>query len=112
MHKVLKDDGHIGIIDNFNDGLIIDSISCRIIYEMTTATNPIVVKICKKFGSLSAGVGVCMLSKKMWQKLIAMSNLKIDSEFITQPDKFSVLKKICLMNKRYSTFNLMVLSKK
>jgi ubiquinone/menaquinone biosynthesis C-methylase UbiE len=112
IYTVLKDDGHIGIIDNYNDGYIIDGISCRIIYGMTTVTNPVIVKLCKIMGSNSAGVGVCMMSRKMWNRLIESCNFKIVRENIAPPDKFRLLKKICLLNKRYSEFNLMVLEKK
>lgn len=108
---VLKDDGKIGIIDNYNNGLFIDSISCRIIYAMTNIRNPMIVKICKRFGSNSAGVGVCMQSRRMWQNLIKKSGLRIVEEVESVPDKLGLIKKVCLINKSYSEFNLMIMSK-
>lgn len=109
--SVLKDDGKIGIIDNYNNGLLIDSISCRIIYALTNIRNPMIVRLCKRFGSNSAGVGVCMQSRKMWQKLIKKSGLEIIEEIDSIPDKLGLVKKLCLLNKSYSEFNLMVLDK-
>jgi ubiquinone/menaquinone biosynthesis C-methylase UbiE len=109
--KVLKDDGHVGIIEIFNDGFIVDSISCRILYNLTSMTNPVMVKIFRILGSYSAGVGVCMLSKKMWKRLIGKCNLKIVQEIDSPPAKLNIIKKIGLLNKRYSEHNLMVLEK-
>lgn len=111
IKKVLKDDGCVGIVDNYNDGLIVDSISCRIIYGLTSMSNPIIIRICRRFGSYSAGVGVCMLSRKMWRHIIEKCGMQIVDEIESTPDKLGILKKICLLNKRYSEYNLMVLKK-
>ncbi|MCM1173569.1 MAG: class I SAM-dependent methyltransferase [Blautia sp.] len=109
MKKVLKPDGKIGIIDNLNDGFLWDQASCRILYFFTTTKNPLVVRICKRMGSNSAGVGVCMLSRKMWRKLVNGAGMRIIDSVDSEPDKLGILKKVCLCNKSYREFNLMIL---
>ncbi|MCM1047003.1 MAG: class I SAM-dependent methyltransferase [Clostridiales bacterium] len=109
MKKVLKAGGKIGIIDNINDGLLWDQASCRILYFLTATKNPIVVKVCKRMGSNSAGVGVCMLSRKMWHELVNGAGMRIIDSTDSEPDKLKIFKKICLLNKSYRKFNLMIL---
>jgi ubiquinone/menaquinone biosynthesis C-methylase UbiE len=111
IYNVLKDDGHAGIIDNFNDGMFIDGISCRIIYLMTNTKNLFFVKLFNKFGSKSAGVGVCMMSRKMWHNLIDTCNFKIVREYTTNPSPLKWYYRLCLMNKRYCYYNMMELKK-
>lgn len=109
MKNILKPDGTIGIIDNLNDGFLWDQASCRILYFLTTTKNPLVVKLCKKMGSNSAGVGVCMLSRKMWHRLVNSAGMEIVDSIDSEPDELGVLKRVCLVNKSYREFNLMVL---
>lgn len=109
MKKILKPDGKIGIIDNLNDGFLWDQVSCRILYFLTTTRNPLIVRLCKKMGSNSAGVGVCMLSRRMWHQLVEGAGMRIIDLVDSEPDRLGLLKKICLMNKSYREFNLMVL---
>lgn len=111
MKRVLKSDGKIAIIDNLNDGFLWDQASCRILYFLTTTKNPLVVKMCREMGSNSAGVGVCMLSRKMWHKLVSSAGMNIIVSVDSRPDKLGMLKRVCLLNKSYREFNLMVLQK-
>lgn len=111
MKNILKPDGTIGIIDNLNDGFLWDQASCRILYFLTTTKNPLVVKLCKKMGSNSAGVGVCMLSRKMWHRLVNSAGMEIVDSIDSEPDELGVLKRVCLINKSYREFNLMVLQR-
>lgn len=112
MKSVLKTDGKIGIIDNLNDGFMWDSVSCRILYFLTTTKKPMIVKICKKMGSNSAGVGVCMLSRKMWYQLVESMGMNIVAFADSEPDRMGFLRHLCLLNKAYREFNLMVLQKR
>lgn len=105
----LYSNGMIGIIDNLNDGFLWDQASCRILYFLTTTQNPLAVKLCKKMGSNSAGVGVCMLSRKMWHRLVNSAGMEIVDSIDSEPDELGVLKRVCLVNKSYREFNLMVL---
>lgn len=109
MKKVLKPDGKIGIIDNINDGILWNQASCRILYFFTTTKNSLIVQVCKKLGSNSAGVGVCMLSRKMWHKLVEDAGMNIIKSIDSAPEQLGVFKRVCLLNKSYREFNLMIL---
>lgn len=74
---VLKKDGTICFIDNFCDGLLLDSLPSRLIYTMTSQKNPLLVKLFSAFGSNSAGVGVCMLSEKIWRSMLNKAGYQI-----------------------------------
>lgn len=49
----------------------------------------------------SAGSGVCMMSEKMWTKLLKQSGFQIVEKKISEADKWSFIKKILLLNKGY-----------
>lgn len=112
ISNVLKPDGKVGIIDNFNDGFLWDQASSRILYFLTTTKNPFIVKVCKKMDSKSAGVGVCMISRKMWHRLAESAGMCIVDSLVTEPSKMEIVKKICMLNKAYRQNNLMVMQKK
>jgi len=113
IHKILKPDGQLCITDHFYDGLVFDEICSKVIYMISSSTFSPILKICKKFGSLSAGVGVCFLSYKMWVKLLNENNLQIDkldltnNEFIT-----AIYKKILLLNSKNTLDNIIIAKKK
>lgn len=112
IKNTLKADGKVAIIDNWNDGFMWDEVSCRMIYFLTSIKNPNIIKICKKMESNAAGVGVCMLSKKMWYRLVESVGMNIIDTVESGPQKLGLLKKICLFNKSYRMYNLMILQRK
>lgn len=102
VRKVLKRDGKLLIADNLNDGFIFDSISCRMIYTLTTCANPVLQSCLKKMGVRSAGSGVCMMSEKMWGKLLENTGFKIVYKVLSEPDNnWSLIKRMVLLNKSY-----------
>jgi len=113
IHKILKHDGQLCITDHFYNGLVFDEICSKVIYTASSSTFSPILKICKKIGSLSAGVGVCFLSYKMWVRLLSENNLQIDkldltnNEFIT-----SAYKKILLLNSKNTLDNIIIAKKK
>jgi ubiquinone/menaquinone biosynthesis C-methylase UbiE len=109
---VLKSDGYFCITDFFYNGLLHHTASSRIIYELTSATFPPIVSLCKNFEAQSSGVGVCFLSKKMWLSLISKSGLKIENMVESDMEiRLPIYKKICLLNKNIMEDNLFMLRK-
>jgi ubiquinone/menaquinone biosynthesis C-methylase UbiE len=77
IYKILKPEGYFCIVDHFYNGFLYDEITSKIIYTLTICKILSIVKLCKKLGAESAGVGVCFLSKKMWINLLLKNNFKI-----------------------------------
>jgi hypothetical protein len=67
----MSDRGRISILDNMYNGAIIDGLPSRLIYGATSSK--LLAKLVKKGGANTAGVGVCFLSKKQWDKTIRRS---------------------------------------
>jgi len=113
IYKILKNDGQLCITDHFYDGLVFDEICSKVIYIASSSTFKPIMEICKKIGSLSAGVGVCFLSYNMWLKLLNENNLQIkkldlaNNEFIR-----AKYKKILLLNRKNTLDNIMIVKKK
>lgn len=109
---VLKADGKLCIVDNFCDGYLHDQLSSRLIFHMTTCKNPLLVRLFFKLGSNSAGVGVCMLSEKMWMTMLTNAGLNCLSLIKEADDGLGLMKKVLLMNKSYRQFNTMICERK
>lgn len=108
---VLKADGKLCIVDNFCDGLFHDQLSSRLIFTMTTCKNPILARLFSKLGSNSAGVGVCMLSEKMWMAMLTNAGLNCLALIKEADDGLGLIKKAFLMNRSYRQFNTMICEK-
>jgi len=112
IYKILKHDGQLCITDHFYNGLVFDEICSRIIYMASSSTFTPILKICKKIGSLSAGVGVCFLSYKMWVKLLNENNLQIEKLDLTHNEfTKTVYKKILLLNSENTLDNIIIAKK-
>lgn len=112
IQKILKKDGFFLIMDHFYDGIIFDSAASFIIYTLTSLKNPLLIKLFKKFGAKSSGVGVCFQSEKMWIKRIKNSNLSIESIDYGNACDINPLKKICLLCKKITHDNIMIIKPK
>jgi SAM-dependent methyltransferase len=73
--KQLRPGGKVSILENLYDGLLIDSLPSRLIYFLTSSR--MLQPLTSRFGANTAGVGVCFLSRVMWQKTIEGAGLKI-----------------------------------
>lgn len=112
VEKILKKDGKLLVTDNFNDGFLLNSISCRIVYALTTCTNPVLRPLFFRLGAHSAGSGVCMMSEKMWENLLEDTGFRIIQKQLSKSDKWSWIKKIVLLNKYYRQRCFLVAVKK
>jgi Methyltransferase domain len=66
--KFLSDRGRISVLDNMYNGSTVDGLPSRLIYGATSSK--LLAKVVKKGGANTAGVGVCFLSQKQWDKTI------------------------------------------
>jgi len=73
--KHLRHGGRISILENLYDGLLVDSLPSKLIYFLTSSR--MLQPLTARFGANTAGVGVCFLSRIMWQKTIEGAGLKI-----------------------------------
>jgi len=113
IYKILKNDGQLCITDHFYNGLVFDNICSKIIYMASSSTFKPIMKICKKIGSLSAGVGVCFLSYNMWLKLLSENNLQIEKLDLTNKEIIRAkYKKILLLNSKNTLDNIIIAKKK
>jgi len=76
---ILKSDGRLFICDHFYNGFIFDNAPSFLIYKLTSCKIPFIVKLCKAFKAESAGVGVCFLSQKNWDRLLNKADLTIEN---------------------------------
>ncbi|MCM1154938.1 MAG: class I SAM-dependent methyltransferase [Roseburia sp.] len=108
LKKLLKPGGRVLITDNMNDGFLFDESSCRILFALTTCKNPVIMRVSSHFGSHSAGSGVCMMSQKMWKRLLVETGFRIEQIKLTKPDSWKLIRKTVLMNKEYRQAVLIV----
>lgn len=101
IKHVLKEDGKLCIIDHFYDGILFHCATSRIIFKLTSSTNPLIVRICKKMRAQSAGIGVCYLTSSLWKNLLASAGFKV-IYYYSKPKKMRLLRRIALLNKNYS----------
>lgn len=111
LYKVLKNNGKLLIADNVNNGFLFDESSSRILFTVTTCRNLHVKKILFSLGAHSAGVGVCMLSQRMWERLLKETGFVIEEMRLTEPRPWKIIKKILLMNREYRERVLFVTGK-
>ena len=64
----LKQGGILCMRENYSEIPLIRNLTTPIIYYLTSSRLSIIEKMARRFGSTSAGVGVCFLSPKVWQK--------------------------------------------
>jgi ubiquinone/menaquinone biosynthesis C-methylase UbiE len=111
MKFILKEDGYICINDHYYNGFLFDKITSLIIYILTSCSLSPVIKLCKKMGAESAGIGVCFLSRKMWCSLFN----KIGLNDIYKKDgnklKLKWYKRVLLCAKEITLDNVMVLKR-
>ena len=106
IQKALKPDGMLCVMDHFYNGLLFDGAASRMIYTLTSVKNSIFAKIIKKLGAMTAGVGVCFQSEKMWLSRLEKCGFSIKNVERTKCDKLRFIKKIGLMCKNMSRNNL------
>lgn len=102
---ILKKDGILCIQDEFCDGFLFDGATSWIIYHLTRIKNPTLSSIFLKMGAMSAGVGVCFLSEKMWTDFLSQGGLHVTEIKQSNIYKLRNIMKVCLMNKRHTRDN-------
>lgn len=112
IRLVMKKDALLCITDNLCSGFIIDSAPCRLIFLLSSSKNKLVVRLCRGFGSMSAGVGVCMRSEKMWLKMFEKNSLKIQSFERGEEHDFSLFMRAVLLIRQYSENSVFILKEK
>jgi ubiquinone/menaquinone biosynthesis C-methylase UbiE len=113
IFTLLKQDGVFCINDHFYNGLFYDKATSKIIYMLTSCTLQPIVKLCKKLGAESAGVGACFLSKKMWITILTNTGFIIDRIMESEKAfKVNKIKKICLCNKSIVLDNIILVHNK
>jgi len=58
---------YLAVFENMYNGIIIDSLPSRMIYQITSLKS--IKQLARKMGANTAGIGVSFLSKKMWIEL-------------------------------------------
>jgi ubiquinone/menaquinone biosynthesis C-methylase UbiE len=109
---ILKTDGKLCVFDMVFNGMICDKSTSRVSYALTTQTFPPFVKVVKWLGAESAGVGVCLLSQKMWFDLFADANLEVESLQQGKKSPLPWYKKLPLLIKSKIWDNAFVVKKK
>lgn len=105
--RILKPEGMLCIMDHFYDGLIFDGAASRLIYGYTSIRNPVLASIVKKLGAMTAGVGVCFQSEKMWIRRVE-KNFTIRELQRMPCDRLSLLKRIGLLCKQMRRNNILL----
>lgn len=108
ISRILNSDGLFCIMDHFYNGMLWDSAASRMIYAYTSVKNPSLAKLFRKLGAMTAGVGVCFQSEKMWIQRVSKCNFEIQHIERTAPDKMHILKKLGLLCKNMSRNNLIL----
>jgi len=67
--------GRVSIFENLYDGLVIDQAPSQLIYHLT-ASRPL-ARFTRRLGANTAGVGVCFLSKRQWERVLRDVGLEV-----------------------------------
>jgi len=67
--------GRVSIFENMYNGLIIDGLPSRLIFNLTS--NKTIAGFTKKMGANTAGIGVCFLSQKQWVEQLNHTSLNL-----------------------------------
>jgi hypothetical protein len=95
LPDLLTSQGKVSIFENMYDGIFIDALPGRLIFELTSNKN--IAKIIKSMGANTAGVGVCFLSHRQWSSSFEKQALSIASyEDDTMKWYFSPLRRLAL----------------
>ena len=89
----LKPNGSFCLLDHFCDGIFLDYLPSFLIYSFTSMKNPAVVRVMRKLGAASSGVGVCFQSEKMWKERLEKCGFRIEWVDKSPQMKMSALKK-------------------
>lgn len=107
--KILNKNGRICITEHFFDGFLIDSISSRIIYAISSNKCKAIIWLCKKMGVESAGVGVCFLSKKILVNKLVSNKFEIEIIYESKNERLKRWRqKIVFLNKRNTLDNIII----
>jgi hypothetical protein len=72
---LLSPTGRISIFENMYDGQVIDWLPSRLIYRLTASK--VLEPLTRRFGANTAGVGVCFVSKRGWDRIFADVGLQV-----------------------------------
>lgn len=77
--RFLAANGRISVLEIMYNGMIVDNLPSHIIFHLTSSKK--LASAMKKLGANTAGVGVCLRSKKDWLNIISKSGLRLLSCF-------------------------------
>jgi hypothetical protein len=84
---LLSQRGRISIFENMYDGIWVDRLPSRLIFELTSSKK--LAKATRKMGANTAGVGVCFLSQRHWCSIIEQHPLIIDA-YTNDPSEWPI----------------------
>ncbi len=92
LPSLLTDRGRVSIFENMYEGLWLDGLPSRLIFQLTASKT--IARFMRQQGANTAGVGVCFLSHKQWCAVLAQSGWQIlqytnDAPWIT-PAKYKL----------------------
>ena len=73
--SLVKEGGRLSIFDNMYDGWLFHNLPGHIIFHLTSSRR--LASLIRKLGANTAGVGICVRSKKNWCKVIGESGFKV-----------------------------------
>ena len=74
---LLSPRGRVSVFENLYDGLLFDAFPGYFIYRLTASR--MLAPLTKRLGANTAGVGVCFLSRREWEKTVGSSGLAVAS---------------------------------
>jgi len=112
IYKIIRGNGILCITEHFFNGLLIDSFSGRLVYEISSSRRRTIIAQCKKIRVESAGVGVCFLSKKIWIKKLTDNKFKIEKIDESKNERVKEwYKKLMFLNKSNTLDNVLIARK-
>jgi ubiquinone/menaquinone biosynthesis C-methylase UbiE len=109
---IMKKGGYFLVSDHFYNGFLWDKATNRIVYTLTTCSLSPIIKLCKKMGAESAGIGVCFLSEKMWYDLFSRASIEVERVHYGVELGMKWYKKLLLCRKSILLNNMIILRKK
>lgn len=76
--RLLSPRGRVCIWENRYDGMVLDGVPGRLIYELTSMRS--IAKFTHAMGANTAGVGVCFQSRNQWQRHFESQGLKVTGQ--------------------------------
>jgi len=92
--RFLCANGRISVLEIMYNGTVVDNLPGQIIFHLTSSKK--LANAMKKFGANTAGVGVCLRSKRDWLNIMSKSGLRLLSCFDDKEWKLSLSRRLFL----------------